>query len=194
MESVHFSMTWDNFAKNIFEIKTLSDEIFDDWTLHGFIENENGAYISKKLHTSFSDISISTEGVNLEESNEMTDEVENPIRENTTLTFDYHIVYNISYSCPVLCFNAWKGNGSFLTLEECWNVLHFTNLEYKFNVLSQMDHPVLKRPFFTLHPCKTAELIGSTFEASQNIVVSWLSTIGPAVGLNILNDYAKLTF
>lgn len=79
-------------------------------------------------------------------------------------------------------------------MEDCWRQMGFPLDESVYQVLTQMDHPVLKRPFLTLHPCKTAELIGTSFESSRNPVVSWLSAVAPTVKLNLPSEYAKLTF
>lgn len=113
--------------------------------------------------------------------------------EGALITFEHHVAYNPSYSCPVLCFNAFRPDGSLVSLEECWKMAGFAERS-AYGVLTQMDHPVLQRPFLTLHPCRTAELMGSSFGDSKNAVVSWLSVVGPFVGLTLMADYAKLTF
>lgn len=77
--------------------------------------------------------------------------------------------------------------------------------------VTQQDHPVLARPFFCVHPCKTAELMTVVMQAAANAkssaslcvaehkgsslaggadvtdvyLISWLSLLGPAVGLTV---------
>lgn len=80
-----------------------------------------------------------------------------------------------------------------MTLEEAW--LIFKNNEKSSTVeltsiLTQMEHPVLFKPFLTLHPCKTAEILGAV-NASKNKVLTFLSSIGPAVQLAMDIRYAN---
>lgn len=58
-------------------------------------------------------------------------------------------------------------------------------------ILTQMEHPILFRPFLTLHPCRIAELL-QCLPNSENKVLSFLSTIGPAVHLEFDLKYANL--
>ncbi|XP_021111382.1 ubiquitin-like-conjugating enzyme ATG10 isoform X3 [Heterocephalus glaber] len=61
------------------------------------------------------------------------------------------------------------------------------------------EHPILGQPFFVLHPCKTTEFMAPVLKNSQkinrtvNYITSWLSIVGPAVGLNLPLSYAKAT-
>lgn len=58
-------------------------------------------------------------------------------------------------------------------------------------ILTQMEHPILFRPFLTLHPCRIAELL-HCLPNSDNKVLTFLSTIGPAVHLNFDLKYAEI--
>lgn len=165
-------ITLETFLKCIKEIKDLSDTFSDGWELLGECnEQENAAYLTKKVYHSLQLHKTDSELV----------------------TFEYNVVYNVSYSTPMLCFNAWHTNGSLLTLEECWKVFNINQEGDALNILTQMEHPILFRPFYTLHPCKTPELLGDTSENSKNPIVSWLSSVGPCVKLNIDLCYADLT-
>ncbi|NP_001391857.1 ubiquitin-like-conjugating enzyme ATG10 isoform 5 [Mus musculus] len=61
------------------------------------------------------------------------------------------------------------------------------------------EHPILGQPFFVLHPCKTNEFMTAVLKNSQkinrnvNYITSWLSLVGPVVGLNLPLSYAKAT-
>ncbi|KAF5287959.1 hypothetical protein FQA39_LY15597 [Lamprigera yunnana] len=149
-----------------------------------FSDEINDAWMLKVVHDDVNELSDFEEDENLINDTLSINEV--------VITCEYHIAYSVSYSCPVLCFNVWKSNGSLLTIDECWEMFNIS-AENQYDVLTQMDHPVLGKPFATLHPCKTAELMG-ILGNSRNIVVSWLSTVGRTVGLNVPPDYAKLTY
>lgn len=58
------------------------------------------------------------------------------------------------------------------------------------NILTQMEHPMLFKPFLTLHPCRIAEVL-QTIPNSQNKVLSFLSIYGPTVYLTFDLNYAK---
>ncbi|XP_069912466.1 ubiquitin-like-conjugating enzyme ATG10 isoform X4 [Oryctolagus cuniculus] len=59
------------------------------------------------------------------------------------------------------------------------------------------EHPILGQPFFVLHPCKTNEFMTPVLKNPQkinrniNYVTSWLSVVGPVVGLNLPLSYAQ---
>lgn len=87
-------------------------------------------------------------------------------------------------------------DGTILKLEESWNI--FQNIEGSTittslqmpSILTQMEHPILFKPFLTLHPCKTAEIINIT-DRSQNKVLTFISSIGPSIQLTMDLKYAK---
>ncbi|XP_074240282.1 ubiquitin-like-conjugating enzyme ATG10 isoform X2 [Saimiri boliviensis] len=64
---------------------------------------------------------------------------------------------------------------------------------------SESEHPILGQPFFVLHPCKTNEFMTPVLKNSRkinknvNYITSWLSIVGPVVGLNLPLSYAKAT-
>lgn len=84
-----------------------------------------------------------------------------------------------------------------MTLDEAWLVfsdpIHGRNGNMHMEMLSiltQMEHPILFRPFLTLHPCRIAELLHG-LPNSENKVLSFLSTIGPAIHLKFNLEYAS---
>lgn len=130
----------------------------------------------------------------------------------------YHISYAVPYLCfnayksskiHIRVFCECKLNflfsspffegGALLTLDDAWELFrdHMSNdqLDAKnqlnmLNILTQMEHPVLFKPFLTLHPCRIAEVL-SQLPNSENKVLSFLSTYGPSVFLTLDPDYAK---
>ncbi|XP_047446619.1 ubiquitin-like-conjugating enzyme ATG10 [Mugil cephalus] len=116
------------------------------------------------------------------------------------LQYEYHILYSCSYSTPVLYFRAFTLEGRSLSLEEVWRFIH-PNFRLRLqssplNMISQQEHPLLGQPFFMLHPCRTEEFMRPVLQASEdlnrpvNYVLSWLSVVGPVVGLDIPLKYS----
>lgn len=109
------------------------------------------------------------------------------VREGPTL-WEFHVLYSSSYAVPTLYLYACFSDGRPLSQEQVWAA---TRLEGDvWSVLTQKEHPFLRRPFFQLHPCHTAELLRPF--SSGNLLVTWLSSIGPAVGLRLPLAYARL--
>lgn len=88
-------------------------------------------------------------------------------------------------------------DGSMMTLDEAWTAfndpIHGRSGRKHMqmtSILTQMEHPILFRPFLTLHPCRIAELL-HCLPNSENKVLSFLSTIGPAVHLKFDLKYAN---
>ncbi|XP_071118274.1 ubiquitin-like-conjugating enzyme ATG10 [Haliotis cracherodii] len=109
--------------------------------------------------------------------------------------FEYHIVYSASYGVPVLYFNAYTQDGRLLSLDAVWNNVpqHYQDRfqHERWTILTQQEHPILGRPFFQLHPCHTADLMSKLdpHSCSRNYLLSWLSAVGPVVGLKIPLSY-----
>lgn len=84
-----------------------------------------------------------------------------------------------------------------LTLDEAWKIFKDLNpmqsckiQQNMLQILTQMEHPILFKPFLTLHPCRIAEVLQS-LPYSQNKVLSFLSIYGPTVYLTFDLEYAK---
>jgi len=114
------------------------------------------------------------------------------------LKYEYHILYSNSYSVPVLYFTASKQDGRLISLEEVWESVpdvYRGRLEHeKWTFLTQQDHPYLGVPFYQLHPCHTANMMKKasslTSDKHVNYLVTWLSTVGPVVGLDLSLAYS----
>ncbi|XP_068197452.1 ubiquitin-like-conjugating enzyme ATG10 isoform X2 [Antennarius striatus] len=115
------------------------------------------------------------------------------------LQYEYHILYSCSYSTPVLFFRAFTQAGRSLSLEDVWSSVH-QNFRLRLqdsplNVISLQEHPLLGQPFFMLHPCRTDEFMRPVLQAaldqhrSMNYLLSWLSLVGPVVGLDVPLEY-----
>ncbi|XP_005814476.1 ubiquitin-like-conjugating enzyme ATG10 isoform X1 [Xiphophorus maculatus] len=115
------------------------------------------------------------------------------------LQYEYHILFSCSYGAPVLYFRAFTLEGRSLALEEMWSTIHpnyrLCLQNCPLNAISQQEHPLLGQPFFFFHPCRTEEFMGPVLQAAPdqgrpvNYVLSWLSVVGPVVGLDVPLQY-----
>ncbi|KAM9254286.1 ubiquitin-like-conjugating enzyme ATG10 isoform 3-T6 [Dugong dugon] len=119
------------------------------------------------------------------------------------IKYEYHVLYSCSYQVPVLYFRASFLDGRLLTLKDIWEEVHECYktrlLQGPWDTITQQEHPVLGQPFFVLHPCKTNEFMTPVLKNSRrinrnvNYITSWLSIVGPVVGLNLPLSYANAT-
>ncbi|XP_006889927.1 PREDICTED: ubiquitin-like-conjugating enzyme ATG10 [Elephantulus edwardii] len=127
------------------------------------------------------------------------------VAENTApsevIKYEYHVLYSCSYQVPVLYFRASFLDGRPLTVKDIWERVHECYktrlLQGPWDTITQQEHPILGQPFFVLHPCKTNEFMIPVLKNSQkinrnvNYITSWLSIVGPVVGLNLPLSYAN---
>ncbi|XP_051038908.1 ubiquitin-like-conjugating enzyme ATG10 isoform X2 [Phodopus roborovskii] len=119
------------------------------------------------------------------------------------IKYEYHVLYSCSYQVPVLYFRASFLDGRPLALKDIWEGVHECYktrlLQGPWDTITQQEHPILGQPFFVLHPCKTNEFMTAVLKNPQetnrnvNYITSWLSIVGPVVGLNLPLSYAKAT-
>jgi hypothetical protein len=124
------------------------------------------------------------------------------------LTFVYHIVYSDSWSVPVLYLNAYKSDGRCLNYEELYSSLLIEDSLKNELFITQQEHPILFKPFFYLHPCKTNEfmLVTKPIEnekpemalsetlynssATKNYTLKWLSFVFSTLRIPVDIKYA----
>lgn len=117
---------------------------------------------------------------------------------SSPLTVEYHVIYSQSYSVPVLYLRAYSTGGNLLKPEEFLNVINKEESNMCDNLLRDrglmpMPHPYFQTPFHQLHPCKTAELMHHfKSDENSNYLVSWLSSIGPLMGIHLDFKYATI--
>ncbi|BDA47292.1 probable ubiquitin-like-conjugating enzyme ATG10 at N-terminal half [Coccomyxa sp. Obi] len=80
--------------------------------------------------------------------------------------YDYHIAYHPSYSVPILLFcSRCRTDGRLLEWEEIMEDLPEASRELagadasRWTFITQQEHPVLRTPWFSPHPCETAALM-----------------------------------
>ncbi|XP_053557439.1 ubiquitin-like-conjugating enzyme ATG10 [Bombina bombina] len=111
--------------------------------------------------------------------------------------YEYHVLYSSSYQAPVLYCRASFLDGRPLTLDEIWQRVHECFrpclLHGPWETITQQEHPILGQPFFVLHPCRTNDFMNSIQGTNRtgNYITSWLSTVGPVVGLILPLSYGK---
>ncbi|XP_055968541.1 ubiquitin-like-conjugating enzyme ATG10 isoform X1 [Sorex fumeus] len=128
------------------------------------------------------------------------------------IKYEYHVLYSCSYQAPVLYFRASFLDGRPLTLKDIWEGVHecykkrlqqgpwetiTQQVGDKENIQppNSKEHPILGQPFFVLHPCKTNEFMMPVLKNSRkinsnvNYITSWLSIVGPVVGLSLPLSY-----
>ncbi|KAB5543425.1 hypothetical protein PHYPO_G00078970 [Pangasianodon hypophthalmus] len=113
--------------------------------------------------------------------------------------YEYHVLYSFSHQVPILYFRASTLDGQPLSLHEVWSNIHPNYrqrlLQGPWDALTQQEHPLLGQPFFMLHPCHTEEFMRPLFKMAHakkrkvNYIATWLSVVGPVVGLDVPLSY-----
>lgn len=126
-------------------------------------------------------------------------EVTETVAATEVIKYEYHVLYSSSYQVPVLYFRASFLDGRPVALTDIWEGVHDcykTRLQQgPWDTITQQEHPILGQPFFVLHPCKTSEFMTPVLKNSRkinrnvNYITSWLSVVGPVVGLNLPLSY-----
>lgn len=211
------TISLEEFKTACTEFLKLSEKLGDSWKLRNDIQDKDAICIHKIQYSERKPCDESEEKTYFddrsqcgkEETAEQFEELEEPEPEDpsvvprthmskTFTTCDYHIVYSLSHSVPVLYFNAWHSSGRLFTLNEVWESVDATHrdqiINNKWGTLTQAEHPLLGQPYFQLHPCNTAKLMGQVMPqfssayspaALKTYLVSWLSMFGPPVGLEL---------
>ncbi|PSN37627.1 Ubiquitin-like-conjugating enzyme ATG10 [Blattella germanica] len=190
------TVTWEEFQRCMSNFLKISNSLSDGWVFQGNEDIPGGAYLLKKLVVEDKIEKQLDSSYSLEEPlEELLEDSSTLCKINVdTITWEYHIIYSQSYAVPTLYFNAWRNDGSLLNLEEIWTKMHKVyqdSLEDRWSVLTQQEHPLLRRPFYMLHPCRTSEFLDCLKNRTSNIIITWLSTFGPTVGLTLNPEYGQ---
>ncbi|XP_017097472.2 ubiquitin-like-conjugating enzyme ATG10 [Drosophila bipectinata] len=160
-------LSWNEFLSQAKQLYDISQELGDAWILQEKDSNPPNTFltISQKIKS-----------------------------QKDLINVEYHVVYSVSYQVPMLFLQAHRSDGSLLDLDAVWRLfMSETNSEDLYQILTQMDHPVLFRPFMALHPCRTAEVLKQFGEPSKNQVLTFISLYGPKVQLHLQNAYGLTT-
>ncbi|XP_013098082.2 ubiquitin-like-conjugating enzyme ATG10 [Stomoxys calcitrans] len=164
-------LTWPEFCKESKEFILLSEKLDDTWSWEEKNSNIGQSYLKYQQK-----ISVSTT--------------------NDLLQIEYHIVYSVSYQVPIMYFQAHYSDGKMIKLDDAWQIFHSNrNSQYSredmLGILTQMEHPILFKPYMCLHPCRTAEILAQT-PLSKNRLLTFVSVMGPYLQLNLDNRYGML--
>ncbi|KAH9617172.1 hypothetical protein KSS87_012933 [Heliosperma pusillum] len=117
--------------------------------------------------------------------------------------YDFHILYSNSYRIPLLYFRGYSSDGQPLTLNQIERDLPANSAklltESKWTFITQMEHPFLNRPWYTLHPCGTNELmkilvntcLSKAEGTPERYLISWFSVVSQVIGLKIPLEIAS---
>ncbi|XP_034940201.1 ubiquitin-like-conjugating enzyme ATG10 isoform X2 [Chelonus insularis] len=181
--------------------RVLSEFRMKFWTVGNFENKPAQAYLIRQVKTfvPFDYFIINPEAQSIDKLNEeFVNNIKDPFEAQNTqempLITEHHVLWSMSYSVPVLYFNAWISDFpgiNAVTVEQAQQLVPQGTLKY--NELSQAIHPILGTIFLHLHPCMSKELLQNT-STSNNKLVSWLSTVAPAaLNLKVGNEYFELT-
>lgn len=187
-----------DFVKDIHEILQHSQNIHDSWTLVSQNADLAHQFLLKKTQKLYP-VGTLCNAASAGSDGSVSDDEQSVSGQSCDMQLlycEYHIVYSLSYSVPVMYFNIWGMNGKILSLEDVWTLLgkKLGVSHENWSFVTQQEHSILGKPFYHLHPCHTAEFM-EKFQgtALKNYVACWLSIVGPAVGLDVELSYASLT-
>jgi len=184
-------ITRDTFNQNVNEIHLKSKLIGDSWNL----------------------VTIPSTLPNQKEILVYLEKIEQKLVEQDIYTFTFHVVYSESYSVPVLYLNVSKSNGSLLTHDELYSYFNLSKLlkgqdsVYDL-VMTQQEHPLLFKPFYFVHPCRSADWMkiiatNKSIEGErekeksgdyshhnlENYTLTWLSFVFSSFNINLDTKY-----
>ena len=116
------------------------------------------------------------------------------MRPSISHRLELHIVHSDTYRVPVLLLQGygedgdpWAPEAVRAHLGRCGSVGHDV---VPLDMVSQMEHPVLRVPYCCIHPCRTADLMSvlagdGVFGKSGKLdyLSAWWSVLAPAVGV-----------
>jgi len=113
--------------------------------------------------------------------------------EREIITAEYQVHYSEIYEVPLLGIILYTNRGAIITAERMLKVLNCarTGPSLGLGDLSFTPHPIYDTPWFQVHPCRTAEIMGELLSKSggsssrSNYVLAFLSYYGQAFGLSL---------
>ncbi|XP_061401768.1 ubiquitin-like-conjugating enzyme ATG10 [Musca vetustissima] len=165
-------LTWSEFCKESQEFLEMSKKLNDTWSWEEKNSNEGQSYLKYKQ------------------------KISDPLSQDL-IQLEYHIVYSISYQVPIMYFQAHYSDGKMLTLDNVWQLFQFQQKDSQYSredmlsILTQMEHPILFKPYMCLHPCRTAEVLEQT-PTSKNRILTFISVMGPYLKLDLDNTYGLM--
>nr|XP_061794940.1 ubiquitin-like-conjugating enzyme ATG10 [Nerophis lumbriciformis] len=193
----------ENFHRCCQAFLKLSDQLRDGWTWES-VKSSNEGYLRK---TSLRSVSVHSGASWIPAADEETNEdFDHHCHEDAVssqvIQYEYHILYSCSYMNPVLYFRAFTLEGRSLSLDQVCRSVHphfrLRLQQSPLTTITQQEHPLLGQPFFMLHPCRTEEFMKPVVQIEKeqhsqvNYILTWLSSVGPLVGLDVSLKYPIL--
>ncbi|XP_063151526.1 ubiquitin-like-conjugating enzyme ATG10 [Candoia aspera] len=203
-----FFLEENKFKQYCTEFIQYSQRMGDNWQWRSIKDSPDG-YMSK-THFQLKDKGVSSGRVDIVNDEPTFTSVEGGLDDSQeagvsevseVICYEYHVLYSCSYQAPVLYFRACFLDGKPLTLDEIWKSVHECYRDRlwqgPWDTITQQEHPFLGQPFFVLHPCRTNEFMSPMLSSLHkekkhtNYIISWLSIVGPVVGLHLSLSYVK---
>ncbi|CAD7014734.1 ubiquitin-like-conjugating enzyme ATG10 [Ceratitis capitata] len=195
------NMSWEEFLQEAEEFKNISDRLGDSWTLCKKGDDACNTYLVYEQKI-LSTVDLKPTSDPFEESKYCTEDITAASGPNNDLLkTEYHVIYSLPYQVPVLYFRLYRSDGSLVSIEDAWRIFrgyggnasttlspHQRTNDDMLNIMTQLEHPVLRKPYYALHPCRTAELLANTGR-SRNRILTFISLMGPYVQLTLRNEY-----
>lgn len=148
---ISIKFTQEYFNQKAQELINISTKVNDTWKL---IEKESIIYLTKK-----DKIIIRNEHNSDDDGENILYEDKSAIISNDEdiILIEYHVLFHPNYQVPCLCFNAYK-NDKLINIDDISNIFKDDfgdNTRELYNKVSQMEHPIIFKPFFMIHPCKS---------------------------------------
>ncbi len=178
-----------------------------------FNQNINEIHLKSRLiGDSWSLLEIPSNLPNKNETLIYLEKIEQKLVEQEIYSFTFHVVYSESYSVPVLYLNVSKSNGCLLTHDELYEYFKLAKSSDSSNsiydlIITQQEHPLLFKPFYFVHPCKTADWMSIISEKKMdeegeenvksedlavhldNYTLTWLSFVFSSFKINLDTKY-----
>lgn len=113
---------------------------------------------------------------------------------------ELHIVHSQTYDTPVLLVQGHGADGELWSAEEVHGHLMLNSPEsIEAAAISQAEHPVLRVPFVSVHPCRTAEWMQALLHSTEGVgrserldyLSAWWAVLAPFVGTPVSADEAR---
>lgn len=170
------TVSYSDFIIEARELVTISQRLGDGWELR-HVKTTDGpeetVYLAKKTTTimdlSPPDEQDSTLNIgNLENIEDEDPAVLHHFPRSTVVNFEYHVVHSPSYLVPMLFFTASYQSGKLVPLVDIWKLLSPVHVPrdsgMEWESVTQLEHPLLGRPFYHIHPCHTASVMATILQ------------------------------
>jgi ubiquitin-like-conjugating enzyme ATG10 len=177
---------------------TLSEDTFNQQCIR-FVRKsqeyaDEGWYLSGILHQGQPPKVLDLDDLSIDQSNQwklllMKEERRKCANDDLICSYEYSVLYSESYEVPVMYFSASDQNGAHVPLDK---ILTARPKDLSM-IVNQVEHPLLFRPFYMIHPCRTRDFMEPHLVANNDCyLISWLSIISTLLGLKLDDRFSRL--